>query len=124
MLAVYQYPKCSTCRNALRWLTEHAVRYESIDIVRAPPSSERLALVLERSGLPIARLFNTSGQSYRDGGYKERLKQMSRAQALEALAADGKLIKRPIVFGEGLALVGFDAALYEAALPQLLANSA
>ncbi len=124
MLAVYQYPKCSTCRNALRWLTEHSVPFESIDIVTAPPSVTRLEQVLEQSSLPIARLFNTSGQSYREGGYKERLKQMSRAQALAALAADGKLIKRPVLFGPGVALVGFDASLYEAALPQLLANSA
>lgn len=123
MLAVYQYPKCSTCRNALRWLAEHSVPFQSIDIVGAPPSVARLEQVLERSGLPIARLFNTSGQSYREGNYKERLKLMSREQALAALAADGKLIKRPLVLADGLALVGFDATEYEAALPALLADS-
>jgi arsenate reductase (glutaredoxin) len=124
MLAVYQYPKCSTCRNALRWLTAQSVPFESIDIVSAPPSVELLEQVLEQSGLPVTRLFNTSGQSYRDGNYKERLKQMSRAEALAALAADGKLIKRPLVLGEALALVGFDASAYEAALAQLRGNSA
>lgn len=123
MLAVYQYPKCSTCRNALRWLTEHSVPFQSIDIVDAPPSVARLEQALEQSGLPIARLFNTSGQSYREGNYKERLKLMSREQALAALATDGKLIKRPLVLADGLALVGFDATEYEAALPALLASS-
>lgn len=123
MLAVYQYPRCSTCRDALRWLTAQSVRFESIDIVAAPPSVERLEQVLAQSGLPMTRLFNTSGQSYRDGNYKERLKQMSRAEALAALAADGKLIKRPIVLGEDMALVGFDASVYQEALTQLLANS-
>jgi arsenate reductase len=123
MLAVYQYPKCSTCRNALRWLTEHSVTFESIDIVQAPPAVARLEQILEQSGLPIARLFNTSGQSYREGNYKERLKVMSREQALAALAADGKLIKRPLVLAHGLALVGFDATEYEAALPALRAHS-
>jgi arsenate reductase (glutaredoxin) len=124
MLAVYQYSKCSTCRNALRWLTAQSVPFESIDIVTAPPSVALLEQVLEQSGLPVTRLFNTSGQSYRDGNYKERLKQMSRAEALAALAADGKLIKRPLVLGAELALVGFDASAYEAALAQLRASAA
>lgn len=116
MLTVYQYPKCSTCRNALRWLDAHGVRYESVDIVASPPTVAQLAQVLERSGLPLARLFNTSGQSYRDGNYKERLKQLSRDEALAALAADGKLIKRPLLISSKAALVGFDAAAYATAL--------
>lgn len=115
MLTVYHYPKCSTCRNALRWLDAHGVRHERIDIVEKPPSRELLGRVLEQSGVPIARLFNTSGQSYREGNYKERLKQMSRAEALAALAADGKLIKRPLVISPELVLVGFDEGEYEAA---------
>ncbi|HTV22202.1 MAG TPA: arsenate reductase family protein [Polyangiaceae bacterium] len=116
MLTVYHYPKCSTCRNALRWLDAHGIRHERIDIVQTPPSSALLGRVLEQSGAPIARLFNTSGQSYREGNYKERLKQMSRSEALAALAADGKLIKRPLVVASDVALIGFDADEYEAAL--------
>jgi arsenate reductase (glutaredoxin) len=113
---VYQYSKCSTCRSALRWLDAHGVAYESIDIVTAPPPAPLLARVLEQTGLPLQRLFNTSGQSYRDGNYRERLQHMSRSEALDALAADGKLIKRPLVLGPALALVGFDPDAYEAAL--------
>jgi arsenate reductase len=116
MLTVYQYPKCSTCRNALRWLDAHGVPYESVDIVASPPSAQQLAQVLEVSGLPLARLFNTSGQSYREGNYKERLKHLSRDQALSELAADGKLIKRPLLVAQGRVLVGFDESAYAASL--------
>jgi arsenate reductase len=123
MLVVYQYPKCSTCRNALRWLDGHAVRYESIDIVDNPPSAALLEQVLERSGLPMARLFNTSGQSYRQGNYRERLKQMSSAEALSALANDGKLIRRPLLISPEVILVGFDASAYERAIAALAASS-
>jgi arsenate reductase len=122
MLTVYHYTKCSTCRNALRWLDAHEIRHDRVDIVEAPPSSALLGQVLDRSGVPIARLFNTSGQSYRQGNYKERLKQMSRAEALAALAADGKLIKRPLVISPQLVLIGFDEEEYEAALDALRAS--
>lgn len=111
---VYQYPKCSTCRKALAWLDEQGVKYESIDIVQSPPSKAQLKAALETSGLPVKRFFNTSGQSYRDGKFGERLPQLTDAQALDALAADGKLIKRPLVLGKGFVLVGFDAAAYQA----------
>ena len=115
MIAVYQYPKCSTCRSALKWLDAHGVKYERIDIVASPPSKATLEQLLERSGLPIARLFNTSGQSYRDGHFKERLPKLSRAEALAALAADGKLIKRPILITPDRVLVGFDQSAFESA---------
>jgi arsenate reductase len=115
-MKVYQYSKCSTCRNALRWLDAHGVAYESIDIVTSPPPAELLERALEQTGLPLQRLFNTSGQSYRDGNYKQRLQHMSRSEALAALASDGKLIKRPLVLGPDLALVGFDPDAYESAL--------
>jgi arsenate reductase len=123
MLAVYQYPKCSTCRNALNWLDGHGIRYESIDIVARPPSLALLEQVLGRSGLPLARLFNTSGQSYRQGNYRERLKQMDRREALAALAADGKLIRRPLLIAPELVLVGFDESAYESAIADLRASA-
>jgi arsenate reductase len=123
MLIAYQYPKCSTCRNALNWLDGHGIRYESIDIVDSPPSVAVLEQVLERSGLPLARLFNTSGQSYRQGNYRERIKQMSQREALAALAGDGKLIKRPLLITPELALVGFDASVYESAIAKLRASA-
>ncbi|HEU4580357.1 MAG TPA: arsenate reductase family protein [Polyangiaceae bacterium] len=109
---VYQYPKCSTCRKALAYLDAQGVTYESIDIVQRPPSRAQLAAALKQSGLPLKRFFNSSGQSYRDGKFGERLPQMSEQEALDALAADGKLIKRPLLLGKGFVLLGFDAEQY------------
>jgi arsenate reductase len=112
MLVVYQYPKCSSCRNALRWLDSHGIQYRSIDIVESPPTASVLAQVLDSTQLPIAKLFNTSGQAYREGNYKERLKTASRAEALAELASNGKLIKRPLVLSPEITIVGFDAETY------------
>ena len=109
---VFQYPKCSTCRKALRYLDEKGVSYEARDISEKPPSQAQLRAALKQSGLPVKRLFNTSGQSYRDGKFGERLAALSESEALDALAADGKLIKRPLVFGDGFVLVGFDQGAY------------
>lgn len=106
-LTVYQYPKCNTCRKALRWLDERGIAYEARDIVAEPPSRALLGRLPAMAELPVKKLFNTSGQSYRQGGFKDKLSTMSETQALDALAADGKLIKRPLLIGEGFALVGF-----------------
>jgi arsenate reductase len=115
-VTVYHYPACSTCKKALKWLDAHAVAHERVHIVDAPPTVAKLRQVLRLSGLPVGKLFNTSGASYRDGGFKSRLATMSEDEALAALAADGKLIKRPVVIGEGFALVGFREADYAARL--------
>jgi arsenate reductase len=105
----YHYPNCSTCKKARKWLDARGVEVTAIDLVAAPPSAAVLARVLERSGVELRKLFNVSGQSYREGGWKDRLATIDRATALAALAADGKLIKRPILLGDDLARVGFDA---------------
>jgi arsenate reductase len=110
----YQYAKCSTCRKALAFLAKHGVEHQPIDIVTQPPSKAELARALKLSGLPVKKLFNTSGQSYREGRFGERLAKMSDAEALDALARDGKLIKRPLILGDDFALVGFDEAAYKA----------
>lgn len=109
---VYQYPRCSTCRKALKWLDEKGVAYDDSDLVATPPSLAALRDIHRRSGLPIARFFNTSGESYRAGNFKQRLATMSEGEALAALARDGKLIKRPIVDAGRAVLVGFDPAAY------------
>ena len=106
-IVVYQYPNCSTCKKALRFLDEAGVDFKSKDIVVSPPSKAILAKALELSGLRLKKLFNTAGKSYRDGGFKDKLPTMSDDQALAALAKDGKLVKRPLVLGDGFALVGF-----------------
>jgi arsenate reductase len=109
---VYQYPKCGTCRKALKWLTDAQVKFEAVDLVARPIPAAELKKLHARSGLPVSRFFNTSGESYRAGGFKDRLKNMTDAQAFEALARDGKLVKRPIVDTGTAVLVGFDEKAY------------
>ena len=104
---VFHYPNCSTCRKARKWLEAQGVEHELVDIVESPPSAKVLKSALAASGLPVKRFFNTSGQSYRNGGFKETLPGMSDAEAIAALAADGKLIKRPLVIAGDTVLVGF-----------------
>jgi arsenate reductase len=115
-ITVYQYPKCSTCRNALKWLASHHISVNAIDIVSSPPSASTLQRLHRQSGLPLSKFFNTSGESYRGGNFKERLKTMSDADAFKALASDGKLIKRPLVDAGQTVLVGFDPPAWAAAL--------
>jgi len=115
-IRVYHYPQCSTCKKALKWLAAHDVSVELVDIVKQPPSKRELQQALTTAGVPLRKLFNTSGISYREGKFGERLPDMSEAEALAALAADGKLIKRPLLLGKGIALVGFDEAAYRETL--------
>lgn len=115
-LTVYQYPKCSTCRKALKWLDEHGVAYNAVDIVVTPPSKATLTRSIKQSGLPLRAFFNTSGESYRNGGFKDKLKELSQSEAVDALQADGKLIKRPFVVKDGEVLVGFDEKAWAEAL--------
>jgi len=115
-IRVFHYPRCSTCKKALKWLGEHGVAVELIDIVQEPPTKAELRQALKDSGVSLRKLFNTSGASYREGGFGERLPSMSEAEAIDALEKDGKLIKRPLVVGKGLALIGFDETAYRDAL--------
>jgi arsenate reductase len=109
----YHYPKCGTCRKASKWLADRGIEVEAIDIVETPPPKSRLKDYYKRSGRELKAFFNTSGQSYRQGGFKEKLPTMSEAEMLEALAADGKLIKRPLLDAGERVLVGFREADYE-----------
>jgi len=115
-VTVYHYPKCSTCRKALKWLDASSVRYDAIDLVAQPIPAAKLKDLHARSGLPIKRFFNTSGESYKNGDFKTKLPDLSDSQALAALAKDGKLVKRPIVDTGKDVLVGFDEAEYGARL--------
>ena len=116
MITVYQYPKCSTCRKALAWLDARKIAYRKVDLVQEPPSATTLAAAAKTAGVPVTKLFNTSGESYRNGNFKARAAAMSDAEVIAALAADGKLIKRPLVVGEGVALVGFREEAWAEAL--------
>ena len=112
-----EYPKCSTCRKAKRWLDDHQVAYVDRHIVEDAPSVDELAAWCATSGLPARRFFNTSGKRYRELGVKARLDAgMGDDEIVELLATDGMLVKRPLVVGEDFVLVGFREAAWEEAL--------
>lgn len=108
-----QYPPCSTCKKAKKWLDEHGVAYEARDIKQDNPTQEELRAWQARSGLPLKRFFNTSGQLYRSLQLKEKLPAMPEAEQLALLAGDGMLVKRPLAVGEDFVLVGFKEAEWE-----------
>lgn len=109
---IYTYDKCSTCRKAIQWLKQQGIEFDSVPIVDSPPSAKELSLIRDLARLEVRKLFNTSGQSYRQGGWKDKLAGLSDEEAFSALTNDGKLIKRPIVIGKDFALVGFKEDAY------------
>lgn len=109
-----EYPPCSTCKKARKWLDDHDIAYTARHIKENNPTYEELKLWLERSGLPIKKFFNTSGQQYKALGLKDRLPGMSVDEQLQLLATDGMLVKRPVVVTEdGTILTGFREAEWE-----------
>ena len=116
MNTLLHYPNCSTCGKARKWLAAREVQAELIDLVATPPSADRLADLWSRSGLPLKTFFNTAGVSYRAGDWKNRLAGTSEADQLAALAADGKLIKRPILDLGHTVLVGFSEPAWDQAI--------
>lgn len=116
MATLYWYAGCSTCKKAGKHLAGLGVVPTFVELKTEPPSPETLADLHGRSGLPLKKFFNTAGQSYRGGAWKEKLPSMSEAEQYEALAADGMLIKRPILDLGHTVLVGFRTAEYEAAV--------
>jgi len=104
---IYEYSKCSTCRNALKFLDQHHVEYDKVPIVETPPTKTELRKMLASIGGNIKKLFNTSGEPYREMKIGARLDSMTESEALDLLAAHGKLIKRPFVLFDESGLVGF-----------------
>lgn len=102
-----EYPKCSTCKKAKKWLEENCVTYEDRHIKEENPTVEELKKWHEKSGLPLKRFFNTSGVLYKEMKLKEKLPQMSEEEQYELLATDGMLVKRPILVTENTVYVGF-----------------
>ena len=111
-----EYPKCSTCTKAKKWLDEQGVSYEDRHIIEDNPTAEELKDWHKRSGLPLKRFFNTSGMKYRELGLKDKLPEMSEEEQYELLATDGMLVKRPLVVGEDFVLIGFKEAQWKETL--------
>lgn len=102
-----EYPKCSTCMKAKKWLDENRFEYESRHIKEEKPTYDELKLWYEQSGLPLKKFFNTGGLLYKSMGLKEKLPSMSEDEQLKLLATDGMLIKRPIIISDKAVLTGF-----------------
>ena len=102
-----EYPKCTTCRKAKKWLENHGVSFTDRDIREDNPSADELKQWHQRSGLPLKRFFNTSGMLYREMGLKDKLGGMSEEEQLELLASDGMLVKRPLLITGEKVLAGF-----------------
>ena len=102
-----EYPKCSTCQKAKKWLTEHQVEFTDRDIKEQNPTVEELKLWHEQSGLDIKRFFNTSGILYKEKKLKDRLPELSLEEKYALLATDGMLVKRPILVTEKGVVTGF-----------------
>lgn len=108
------YEKCGTCKKAEKYLLEKGIGYTKRDIKENNPSLQELTEWYEKSGLPLKRFFNTSGNLYKTMQLKDKLPQMSEQEQLELLASDGMLVKRPIVVTEKFVLVGFKEAEWQA----------
>ncbi len=101
------YPKCTTCQRAKEWLDDNNIEYELRDIKVNNPTLEELSKWYKMSGLPLKKFFNTSGLLYKSMGLKDKLAAMSEEEQLRLLAADGMLVKRPLLIGKDFVLVGF-----------------
>ena len=102
-----EYPPCSTCQKAKKWLDAHNISYTARHIKEDKPTYEELRQWYEESGLPLKKFFNTSGLLYKSLGLKDKLPAMSEEEQLRLLATDGMLVKRPLVIAEGAILTGF-----------------
>lgn len=108
-----QYPKCTTCKKAKKFLQENNVTFNDRDITIENPTVEELEKWIDLSGLEIKRFFNTSGVLYKEMKLKDKIKDMSREEMIKLLATDGKLVKRPLLICEDKVLVGFKEEEYK-----------
>lgn len=106
MLFLY-YPKCSTCQKAKKWLDEHNISYTERHIVEENPTYEELKQWYENGDLPLKKFFNTSGMLYKEQKLKDKLPTMSEDEQLKLLAANGMLVKRPLIVDGNMVLTGF-----------------
>ena len=108
-----EYPACTTCKKAKKWLDERQVSYEDRHIKEQNPTLEELKQWHKTSGLPLKKFFNTSGQLYKSMNLKDKLPDMSEEEQYSLLASDGMLVKRPILVGTDFVLVGFKEMEWE-----------
>ena len=107
------YPTCSTCKKALKYLKDHEIDTAFRHIVEQTPDQTELHRIWKKSGLPLRKLFNTSGNAYKELQLKDKLDGMSEEEQLMLLASNGMLIKRPILISDTNVLIGFDEKNYQ-----------
>ena len=118
-----QYPPCSTCQKAKKWLDEQGISYTDRHIKLENPTEDELRQWHRRSGLPLKRFFNTSGLRYRELGLSEKLPEMTEEQQYALLASDGMLVKRPVLVGPDFVLTGFREAEWSEKIKQALTEN-
>lgn len=111
-----EYPKCSTCQKAKRWLEEKHISFEDRHIIEETPTVEELRQWHQRSRQELKKFFNTSGLKYKALNLKEKLPLLSTEEQFALLASDGMLIKRPLLIGDDFVLTGFQPLLWEKAI--------
>lgn len=119
-MLLIEYPKCSTCQRAVKWLNDHNIPYTDRHIVENNPTYDELKQWYEKSGLPLKRFFNTSGLVYKEMQLKEKLPALSEEEQLKLLASNGMLVKRPILAGDTTVLVGFREPEWAAHMAELI----
>lgn len=108
-----EYPKCSTCQKAKKWLDENGIQYQDRHIVEQNPTVAELTQWYQKSGLPLKRFFNTSGMLYKELKLKDKLPTMTEQEQLELLATNGMLVKRPLVISDTVICPGFKQDVWE-----------
>ncbi len=111
-MLLYAYPKCSTCKNAMKFLQANNIEFKMIDIKENPPSPKELKNYIDRSNLPIQKFFNTSGLKYKELNLKEKMSSLTEEEKISLLSSDGMLIKRPLLIDDHFILVGFKEQEY------------
>lgn len=108
-----EYPKCSTCQKAKKYLDSHNIKYNDRNIKEDNPTKKELTNWVKKYNIEIKKLFNTSGMKYRELNLKEKLPSMSNDEKLELLSSDGMLVKRPLLITDDKVLIGFKEKEYE-----------
>lgn len=112
-ITYYGYPKCGSCKKAVKWFELNDVNFKEVDITQNPPSANELTELIAASGVDIKKFFNVSGTKYRELNLKDKLLTMSEEEKVQLLASDGMLIKRPLVCGDGKVTLGFKEDEFE-----------
>lgn len=120
-MLIYEYPKCSTCKKAKKFISENEISAEFVDITKQTPTKEDFEKILKIFNVPIKKLFNTSGIKYKELQLKDKLPNYSNEEAIKLLTSDGMLIKRPIAFDfeKNFLLVGFKEEIWKETLLKL-----